>query len=646
MSTITPPPNVSPSQTGNVASLNIKVVDPPPQIKSLQVNTVVRAKVTGLNSDGTITLSGDGTVDNAVFDVKTNLALPLKTNLSLKITKANQDGSLSLKVIAVEGKSPAKVFSADGKIISSELLELKNKNSSAIENNKSFSENKSISTRNVVFGKSAPFEAVVLRAGKQSQANLEAIKNIENSSWFDKVLGTSNKNTNIELPLPTGTSIKARITSFTLPKEPSNIVTNQKNDTDTSTAQATFSNNTKATQAEKSTAQTQNNINASQTYGKNQRQSANNLASFNTSNQIQDGLKKQQANFANQIQAESQNKESVVSQNFGLHERTANQQAKTNISPKLVPSANEPPIPSKSQLEHFKSLSGVVLDEKIQGKTVIKTSSGVIAIPTKTPLPPDTKVMLDIIDVVSPTSTKEAQPQAKAFFEGGKGWPSFDMLAQELNSKGQEKLLSNIINKIPRPNTNLASNLISYVNAVQKGDVVAWLGEKNITSLKSLSSKGLKISRTLDKEIKEISKKSKSQSKNWSSIDIPFVSNNSVQKITAIFRRFDDQDFEGDTNRIAGKFGGGIRFIINLDLSNLGAMQLDGLSFNQERRFDLIIRTKKLLPGNIPLDIQSIYKSSLSSLDYVGNISFSVLEEFPDVLRTKHKKNKGSGIVV
>lgn len=62
--------------------------------------------------------------------------------------------------------------------------------------------------------------------------------------------------------------------------------------------------------------------------------------------------------------------------------------------------------------------------------------------------------------------------------------------------------------------------------------------------------------------------------------------------------------------------------------SKLGKFQFDGFSLAKDRRFDLVVRTSKTLPSDFCSHIVNLFKTSLHDVDYVGNISINVKENF------------------
>jgi hypothetical protein len=70
----------------------------------------------------------------------------------------------------------------------------------------------------------------------------------------------------------------------------------------------------------------------------------------------------------------------------------------------------------------------------------------------------------------------------------------------------------------------------------------------------------------------------------------------------------------------------GTRFLVEVDLSRLGPMQLDGLV--QQKRFDLIVRSHAPLPRHMRKDIYAIFDDALAATGYSGGITFQATPTF------------------
>ena len=73
------------------------------------------------------------------------------------------------------------------------------------------------------------------------------------------------------------------------------------------------------------------------------------------------------------------------------------------------------------------------------------------------------------------------------------------------------------------------------------------------------------------------------------------------------------------------------RFVLEVDLSQLGELQLDGFVRTQPRevQFDMVIRSLLPLSKEIQQDILSIYDASGAIAGFRGGLSFQHVREFP-----------------
>ena len=70
-----------------------------------------------------------------------------------------------------------------------------------------------------------------------------------------------------------------------------------------------------------------------------------------------------------------------------------------------------------------------------------------------------------------------------------------------------------------------------------------------------------------------------------------------------------------------------VRFVIDLDLSALGAMQLDGLVHG--KRLDLILRSQAELPVAMRHDIARVFDDALDISGMEGSVIIEFTPEFP-----------------
>ena len=79
-------------------------------------------------------------------------------------------------------------------------------------------------------------------------------------------------------------------------------------------------------------------------------------------------------------------------------------------------------------------------------------------------------------------------------------------------------------------------------------------------------------------------------------------------------------EVDDDANGPDGHGARDNRFLIDLTLSRIGELQLDGLI--RPRRFDLILRTHMPLPPEMRQEIGKLFHGSLETLGMTGGVSF------------------------
>ena len=75
----------------------------------------------------------------------------------------------------------------------------------------------------------------------------------------------------------------------------------------------------------------------------------------------------------------------------------------------------------------------------------------------------------------------------------------------------------------------------------------------------------------------------------------------------------------------------GTRFVVELETHSLGAIQLDGLFFNQpkDKEFDLVIRSQKPFSDDEQQQIAGIYNNYGEITGYRGSLRFEQTQAFP-----------------
>jgi hypothetical protein len=76
--------------------------------------------------------------------------------------------------------------------------------------------------------------------------------------------------------------------------------------------------------------------------------------------------------------------------------------------------------------------------------------------------------------------------------------------------------------------------------------------------------------------------------------------------------------------------GGGTRFLVDLALSRLGPLQLDGMIRTAQRTFDIVVRTQSELPDAVRGELSRLFAGTNAAMNLAGTMVFQVVKQFPD----------------
>lgn len=269
-------------------------------------------------------------------------------------------------------------------------------------------------------------------------------------------------------------------------------------------------------------------------------------------------------------------------------------------------------------------LKAVVVKPAPDAKPVLLTESGVI-VPTEiVALPPLTPVAVKITDVVLPPVEQPAEKTV---------WTVLSEAVETL-SKTDAAAFENFKAVLPSISPKLPALMLSYVKAATKNvPLETWLGEQNVEALRKTDG-GEALLKRLEREFTP-KKAADKQETPWKGFDIPFLTGTAVEPVSLYLQR-PPEDL--DRRAAAQKSGSGVRFVVDLNLSRLGRIQLEGLANRQNRTFSLVIRTQNVLPDGAEARIKSLFTQTLSALSYAGGVQVRQTDDFIDFTPAEQTK--------
>jgi len=304
----------------------------------------------------------------------------------------------------------------------------------------------------------------------------------------------------------------------------------------------------------------------------------------------------------------------------------------------------QPPIAGNAPLVAGQSVSGVVTASGgAAGGSVVQTHVGPISLATPSPLPSGTAVTLDVLNL----------PRAENVGAGGavsnrlgqmilqsRSWPTLDEAASVLRD-GSPNAAAQLMNAVlPRADAALAANIMMFLMTLRGGEVSAWFGDGPSRALKRLKPD---LMNRLRDDFNNLNRMVEDRATgDWRAYPVPMANGGEIQQLHLyVQRQGEEEDDSEDKSQ-----GPGTRFVLDLDLSRMGHLQLDGFVQDGTKRFDLIVRSASHLPTDVQNDIRTIFINVNEATGITGGLVFqSAPANFVDPLEDSGDAD-GVGLMV
>jgi len=184
---------------------------------------------------------------------------------------------------------------------------------------------------------------------------------------------------------------------------------------------------------------------------------------------------------------------------------------------------------------------------------------------------------------------------------------------------------------MPQPNEALPGALLFFFSAFKQCNVRDWLGNEAVNRLVDMG-KG-PVLRSLSKEFSEAGQAVQDPVVGeWRAYPIPLYAQQQFQSMTLYVHRDSDERKDSTEAKAADK----IRFLIDMRLSKLGSMQIDG--FVQPRKMDMILRSETVLPDGLHQELRESYLNALGAVGYAGTLHFQVGRQHWTVMKSPPQK--------
>lgn len=282
-------------------------------------------------------------------------------------------------------------------------------------------------------------------------------------------------------------------------------------------------------------------------------------------------------------------------------------------------------------------VAGVVVAETPAGHPVIDTPAGRLVLAAKAALPAGTVLLIELppsLPAMVAAPAAGAAPD-QALLTLSRGSPALAQVLQALSDAGEPEAAA-LAAKLPQAGPRLAAGLVALMRQLAAGNIGEWLSPALREALERVGRREL-VDR-LRSEFQQLSRlASEPAGGDWRVMFLPLQHGQDLHQVNLYLR--------GKRRGPDGKeLDSGTRFVVEVDMTRLGPMQLDGLVHG--RRFDLMLRTRAPLAASMRRDIEAIFDEARAIGGYSGTIGFQVAASFPVAPLDQAKRRSAAGGVV
>ncbi len=289
------------------------------------------------------------------------------------------------------------------------------------------------------------------------------------------------------------------------------------------------------------------------------------------------------------------------------------------IGPDPEAATARPPAPAPA-LPTGPTLAGTVIGNGAQNRPIIAIGSAIVSLEAA-PLTPGTQVQLVPQLAASAPTPMVNSPTAQAVVSPQQSFPTYPSLpalvaaAQAAGGQTEQAVLA----MVPRLGPQLAASMMIFASGASKGDLRTLVGDQARANLEK-SGRGRSALAGAAHEFEAAGEEARGSSgADWRAITLPVMTGGAlIEPIRLYLHQVTDE--EAERNR--QNQGGGQRFVLDLDLTHIGPIQIDGLA--KQTQLDLVIRTPAPLPTSVRDGIRAVFFEGAGARGVAGGVSFQV----------------------
>ncbi len=283
--------------------------------------------------------------------------------------------------------------------------------------------------------------------------------------------------------------------------------------------------------------------------------------------------------------------------------------------------AAAPRVASGAQAAPATPLIAAVVGADSAGRPVLNLPFGTVRLETPAPLSAGTTLILNLLKVEPEAPPPAAAPttRAEALLAFARDWPALREFVEAVRTIDPGLGAQVALHAAARPGPTLTSAVLFFLAVLRGGDVSSWLGRDAVRLLVA-NNRG-DLVRRVARDLGQVARLAEPPAPGeWQPLMVPLYDGEMLRQLRLFVRGHRRPDDDADDD-------GGTRFVVDVELSRLGDLQLDG--FLHEKRFDLILRSHAPMPTGARRDIAAIFDDGLAVSGLAGTLNFQVTATFP-----------------
>ncbi len=250
------------------------------------------------------------------------------------------------------------------------------------------------------------------------------------------------------------------------------------------------------------------------------------------------------------------------------------------------------------------------------GEPLATSAVGLIVLDSKAPLPVGTRLELNIVHVSesAPAADETVMPRMQP------DWASLQAVLAQAIGHGADQPL-----RIPRAEAHLGSSTVFLLAALKLGDGRAFLTPEAESALRQISLRQTPHSGLLSGLADEVKTAAQSWTRaeqpasaqmatsEWKTLSYPLPPDSALTRLALHLKT--ERDAASPEAPAAGQ-----RLVLELELTRLGPMLLDGLILG--RRMDMMLRSQRRLPKALYDELRVAWRESLNAMNWSGDLNF------------------------